>query len=1097
MDKESRKAGMNINQTIHGFFEAQANRLPENGAVICDGQSLTYREFNERANQMAHYLREMGVNQPDTQIALCLERSIDLLCIILAILKAGGAYVPLDHSHPESRLLRMLNENKTPILITRKHLTSKFDGYTGHLVTLDESENLFLNYPSHNLEPIAQSDHLAYIIYTSGSTGTPKGVLIEHQSVINYCQWFAEYSACQANQRLDFSSNHVFDMVVTISIVPLMLGLTVVICYDDEVKKNVRHYLNYLEYHEVNTIKVTPSYFKILLYEIKSRFVELPHLRSIIIGGENLPAEDCRAWLSLYPAHVLHNEYGPTEATVGVSQYKVTHADMNQLGLSAPIGKPGPNIECYILDPTKQTLVTDGEIGELYIGGICLARGYLNQIEMTQQRFIPHPFLDKPNARLYKTGDLCRRLPDGSIEYIGRIDHQLKIRGFRIEPGEIEQALIEHPSVKDAIVLAQEDEAHDKRLIAYYITEGKTSNAQTRLLRSYLEQHLPEYMIPSALISVDSFPMNANGKLDREALPLPALTMKRHYLEPETELEKILADIWIEELGATLIGTEDNFFELGGHSLSAARIISKINSALEKDITLQDFYLAATIKKLADIVEQAKNVQTISLDHSLNDSRALLPLSDFQLILWLAYTFEPKASNLNIFSRKRVKGHLDAELLSKAFNMILKVHEVLSYQIVRFRPAQRAQSGLSFEMVQCDLSLSSETELENTLNSSIDELLYWSWRKKRTLLQARLFYLPDMNSEIQLCIPHIISDDVSPEILFNDLSMFYQQLVDKTVSGSIHPDARYRDYLHQEQHYSLGAMNRDIVFWDEYLKEACLFSFPPEYIIKNMVSTHQPYSSYIPIPGKKLRKLQEFCSENQVSINDGLCAILGLSLVHCCGEYFQGTHKIFMNLIKSTRDQHWYDKTIGCFLRLEPIKLELTRASTLKELAHLAHQSIIETSPYRRCFGLVKLASVSAFRRKRKVVSNYLLSLFSYVYTFVFRGPKINQKVLQLCGRLALFERNNDFLININVWNNFIAHEEGERQERLFGMRLQKTALYQYDLLKINNILEVCFLRDENIPYIVISANLKSAFRERIGKEMIRILDKETQSVVL
>ena len=192
MDKESRKAGMNINQTIHGFFEAQANRLPENEAVICDGQSLTYRELNERANQMAHYLREMGVNQPDTQIALCLERSIDLLCIILAILKAGGAYVPLDHSHPESRLLRMLNENKTPILITRKHLTSKFDGYTGHLVTLDESENLFLNYPSHNLEPIAQSDHLAYIIYTSGSTGTPKGVLIEHQSVINYCQWFAE-----------------------------------------------------------------------------------------------------------------------------------------------------------------------------------------------------------------------------------------------------------------------------------------------------------------------------------------------------------------------------------------------------------------------------------------------------------------------------------------------------------------------------------------------------------------------------------------------------------------------------------------------------------------------------------------------------------------------------------------------------------------------------------------------------------------------------------------------------------------------------------------------------------------------------------------
>ena len=464
--------------------------------------------------------------------------------------------------------IKNLNTIETQVQVQNQNITSNSN---------DDKQKISKQ-PTHPLNLVVTPEQVAYIIYTSGSTGKPKGVLIEHRSVVNYGKWLADYCCCQPQNRIDFSSNYIFDMAVTTSIVPLMLGLTIVIC-QDEIKKETRHFINHLDQNNINIVKITPSYFKVLLQEVTNNYLPLPHLTSIILGGENLPTIDCAAWLDIYPEHILFNEYGPTETTVAVSQYQVCHASLSNLGSSVPIGKMGPNMDGYILN-NDNSLVLEGEIGELHIGGVCLARGYLNQPEFTEKKFIKHFFINDNNARLYKTGDLCRQLPDGGLEYMGRIDHQLKIRGFRVEPGEIEKSLATHPAIQDVVVLAQKDD-HDEKLIAYYIGNDTHRPPNVNQLHQYLKAYLPDYMIPMAFVRVNAFPLTANGKLDRHALPIPRFTTNQHYLAPSTPLEKILADIWSEELGLKLVGIEDNFFELGGHSLSAARII--ISSSRKRD----------------------------------------------------------------------------------------------------------------------------------------------------------------------------------------------------------------------------------------------------------------------------------------------------------------------------------------------------------------------------------------------------------------------------------------------------------------------------------------------------------------------------------
>ena len=1075
--------------TLQKWFEMQTEQMPDAIAVTFAGLSLTYAELNSKANQLAHYLIQMGI-KPDDRVALCMDRSIDLLVAMLGIVKAGGAYLPLDARHPSERLSFILNDNNSPFLLTHSYISPVFSFYQGKLILGDNHEAINKQL-STNPEARASSHHLAYVIYTSGSTGKPKGVLIEQKSLTNYCAWFASYCGCKPGQLADFSSSFIFDMAVTTSITALLLGLTLVVC-PDEIKNNISLYLQYLHENKINLIKITPGYFKVLLHEVKENSFPLPHLQTIILGGENLIASDCLSWLNLYPHHCLYNEYGPTEATVAVSQYKITKTNASSLPINVPIGKTGENMHCYLLD-SEGNEVADGEAGELYIGGICLARGYLNQPEMTKSRFISHPGINQESRRLYQTGDLCRRLPEGTLEYLGRIDDQVKIRGFRIEPSEIEQCLERCKDIDQVAVLVQENRRQEKYLVAYYIPENRFNPPDTAKIRQHLQNHLPEYMIPAAFVCIAHFPLTANGKLDRKALPIPQFTASQQYSPPTTALEKTIANIWKEELGIKKIGLNDDFFELGGHSLSAARIISKINQLIAKDISLQHFYQSPNIKSLTVVLNKQPQViakQTLSTRDMYQDSQ-YLPLNDFQFMLWLSNTFEPKAKKLNIISRKRINGRLDTDILNLAFEAVLNKHEVLLYRPYKLRPAQALQENITFKIDEENLESKTDKDSEHCLTASMDQLIhYYPWPKDSPLLTARLFHLKDETDELQICMAHIVSDDATPDILLSDLSEFYLLYKNQGSVKTIARDKKYRAYLFQEQFYTQTYLDRDIAFWEEYLQDARLFRFPSAKIIRNANQETFNYSTYLKIPESSISNLKKYCSINRVSINDGLCAALALAMIKYSDYPQNETQTLFMNVIKSTRNEQSYDDTIGCFLRLEPLKIAIDKQSTLSKICRQIHLSAISTSPYQRCSSLVKLACLGIFRHKNSKIRDYFIKLFTFLYTSFLQKPQINRKILNLCARLSAFERANDFIINVNVQSNFVSCHKKNNRADLFGLSTQDIKLYQYDLLTIDHFFDVCFIRtdDQNTPYLVISANIQPEFRVQIAQEILHIL---------
>lgn len=1066
---------------IHELFEMQVNKNPAHTAFLFNQQAYSYQELNQKANQLARYLRRMHV-KPNMAVSCCLERSFDYLVAILAILKAGAGYIPLDPYLPKERLLLILNESQSNVLITNKTLKNNFMTFQGQVIVLDEEQEIDEE-ASSNLEPQSENQDLAYVIFTSGSTGAPKGVLIEHHSVAHYSHWFHEFCEFQPQQRIDFSSNQAFDFAITTTLSPLMTGLTVVSC-EDRIKKDPKLYVDYLNKHQIDFIKLTPSYFKVLLYEIENNPVEFPHLKKIMLAGETVPTADCARWLKMYPEHELYNEYGPTETCVGASLYKIDKNRLHELSDHVPIGHIAPYIQHYILDEDQKP-VPEGEAGELYLGRHCLARGYLNNKGLTEEFFIKDPFSSNGKDRLYKTGDLSRQRPGGEIECLGRMDHQIKIRGFRVEPAEIEDCLTRHPHIKSAAVIASDKHHHEKRLIAYYIAKTKDDQLNDYELRQYLKQHLPDYMIPAIFVKMDSFPLNANEKLDRKALPVPQYAASQYYCEPSSDLEIKLADIWSKELGIHPIGIKDNFFELGGHSLSAAKITSEINHELNKVLSLHQFYRNPTIAELAPVVEQASRKTKQQPQSTPIDSRPLttLPLSDFQFMLWLADLFEPKAKKLNVYTRKRFKGHLDSDRLSLALKAVLEKHEALSWHLSKFRPQQYKKDHHEIKITERTLTDCSKEEAEKILEDSLKALdHFYPWPKHQAQLQVRLFYLKGNQCELQLCMPHHISDDVSPEIVWQDLSDFYKE---KTPTKN----NVYQTHILEEQEYINKHLDRDVTFWENYLKDSQLFSFPKHQIITDMEARNHPYSSYIAMTEKQLEHFKRFCAQNRVTLLDGLSAAVLLALKNCCRKKLKKPLSLVINKIKSTRDyqsKHAVDEIIGCFLRTEPIKLTLKKDSSLLSLAQEAHEATIITHPHQQCPNMAKIAQISSFKQEKKSFKQHLIQSFVRLYTFLSRSS-INNKIIDLTSRLNTL-KGNDYLININVQNSLIS--KFKKQDQLFDLPAAKFINPPHDLLSIDNVLDISFVRrgHSNKPCLVLSANLSIKLREQMGKEIIKIM---------
>jgi len=588
--------------TLHQLFEVQAARSPDHVAVIYEGVSLSYAQLNTQANRLARHLRSLGVG-PDTLVGLCVERSLAMIVALYAILKAGGAYVPLDPTYPPERLATILADAQPVVVLAQAHLRDTVVALHGVPVfCLDSDTAILSTYAHDNLANHTQPTHLAYVIYTSGSTGKPKGVGIEHQGIVNRLQWMQQAYPLTASDRILQKTPFSFDVSVWEFFWPLLEGATLVVAKPGG-HQDVTYLATLIDAQGITTAHFVPPMLEVFLNESAADCGG--SLRQVMCSGQALPLELQERFFAKWDHVALHNLYGPTEASVDVTSWECRKDSTLSC---VPIGRPIANIQIHILDGSLNP-VPVGVIGHLYIAGIGLARGYLNRPELTAQTFIPNPFSAEPGARMYLSGDLARYLPDGTIEYLGRSDHQVKIRGLRIELGEIESTLATLEAVRDVVVLAREDSAGDQRLVAYLVAYEGQAMPDVAQLRTILLRTLPEYMVPGYFITLDQLPLTSNGKVDRKALPAPDLAQSDvAYVAPRTPTEEIMAEIWADVLQTGRVGVQDEFFALGGHSMLAVQLVSQLRKRAAIEIQLRNLFSHPTLGALAAFVDSSKTV---------------------------------------------------------------------------------------------------------------------------------------------------------------------------------------------------------------------------------------------------------------------------------------------------------------------------------------------------------------------------------------------------------------------------------------------------------------------------------------------------------
>lgn len=588
---------------LHQLIEAQVEKSPEQAALFFEGRTLTYRELNSRANQLAHQLRHAGV-KPNTFVGISMERSLEMVVSLLAILKAGGAYVPLDPTYPQGRLAYMIQDARVPVLLTQSHLREHLRVADVTIITVDPDWKVEIAEPKSNLVSTTLPDHLIYMIYTSGSTGSPKGAGVYHRGFMNLLQWYMQEFSLTAQDRVLVCSSFSFDLTQKNIFAPLVAGATLSILGPGHYSPDA--IVRVIREQKITFLNCTPSAFYPLPDNAeKEAFLPLVSLKYVILGGE--PISIARLWQWITSPHCqaeIVNTYGPTECTDVVAYHRLQEHDCRQ-ETAIPLGKPINNVQMLILDKHLQLLPV-GAVGELYIAGESLGAGYLNDPHYTKDCFIANPFNTIIGDRLYKTGDLASYLPDGTLKFVGRVDHQVKIRSFRIELEEIEAELSNHPAIKEAVVIAHEHILNNKRLIAYLVANLNAPHASIEDLRIHLKKKLPAYMIPSVFVYRDSLPLGSNGKVDRKALPIPDNTrpeLESAFVPARTQTERHLAAIWAEVLELDKVGIHDNYFDLGGSSLQSLEVLSKATKS-GMPLELEMLFEFQTIEELAAAIEE-------------------------------------------------------------------------------------------------------------------------------------------------------------------------------------------------------------------------------------------------------------------------------------------------------------------------------------------------------------------------------------------------------------------------------------------------------------------------------------------------------------
>ncbi|RKG94450.1 amino acid adenylation domain-containing protein, partial [Corallococcus carmarthensis] len=791
---------------MHSLFEAQVHREPESLAAVFEGTQLTYAQLDARANQLAHALRRRGVG-PEVRVALSVERSLDVVIGLLGILKAGGAWVPVDPLLPRERLAFMLEDSAAQVLVTQQPLVDRFpEALHARALCLDTERESLAKEPTDAPVTGVTPANMAYLLYTSGSTGTPKGTAVEHRSVANLVTHEAvAYGIGPGSRVLQFASLS-FDLSVEEIFTTLCNGATLVLAPLEKLMPGAPLPV-LLREQELSVVSLTPAALAATSSD------GLPKVRTVISGGEALPADVVARWA---PGRRLLNTYGPTEATV-IATFGEAVADGNV----PSIGKPLANVRVYVLDPHGQP-VPVGVRGELHIGGVGVARGYAGRPALTAERFVPDGLSGEEGARLYRTGDVVRWRADGQLDFVGRIDAQVKVRGFRIELGEVENALRAAPAVKDAVVLAREDSPGDKRLVAYVVGEALDVTA----LRAHLKQHLPEYMVPAAFVSLETLPLTSNGKVDRKALPAPdasTLRASHAYEAPATPLEEKLAALWSEVLRVPTVGRTDNFFELGGHSLLATQLVARVRAALDVELPLRALFEAPTIAALAERLQRSATGSRLpSLTRTRTEGP--LPLSFAQQRLWFLDQLTPDDSSYNLPVALRLIGRLDVEALRRAFEALVARHEALrtTFFEEEGQPFQRIHAPAEWALPVEDLSSLEESARDaETLRLATREARQPFHLVHGPLLRTALLKLAEEAHVLLVTMHHIVSDGWSMGVLIRELASLYESFSGGRAPSLPPLPVRYADFaLWQRQWLQGETLDAQLGYWKRQLAGA-------------------------------------------------------------------------------------------------------------------------------------------------------------------------------------------------------------------------------------------------------------------------------------
>jgi len=912
---------------VHRLFESRVASSPLSVALIEDNVQLSYDELNQRANQLARHLRTLGVGE-ESRVGIFLPRSIDLVVVQLAVLKAGGAYVPLDPQYPLERLSQMLEDAQTVVVVTNEELADSLPSQLAQVVMVDGDRAVIEQQSKENLSGGAREDEggeaLAYLIYTSGSTGTPKGVAVTHRGITrlvcetNYASFAADEVFLQlAPASFDASTFEIWGA--------LLNGARLAIMPDGQA--SLSEIGAALRQYQVTTLWLTAGLFHLMVEE---QLEALLGLRQLLAGGDVLGVSQVRRFLEAAEGKSrLINGYGPTENTTFTCCHVM--AEASEIWSSVPIGRAVSNTQVYVLDDELQA-VPVGVSGELCIGGDGLARGYWRRPEQTAEKFVPNPFGKETGERLYRTGDLVRYMPDGKLEFIGRRDQQVKLRGFRIELGEIESVLGTHTSLTECVV-AVIGEAGDKRLVAYVVGHEAVDGSE---LRSYLKDRLPEYMVPSAFVTLEEVPLTPNGKVDRKALPEPEWNGREAssgFVAARTPVEEMLCGIWEQLLKTEQVGIHENFFELGGHSLLATQVISRVRESFNVELPLRVNFESPTIAEISETIEEAMRAEEgVALSPILQISRDReLPLSFSQQRLWFIDRFEPESAAYNVPTSVRLRGRIDVPALEKALSELIRRHETLRtvFAEVEGLPVQVIMPAAPLHLAITDIGGLSEEErlIEARRLVTYDALLPFDL-SRGPLLRTGLIRLADDDHIVLFTMHHIVSDGWSIGVLIREIGALYKAFTGGEPSPLPELAIQYADFAAWQREWLQGeVLESELRYWRQALSGApAMLHLPTDRPRPSVQSSHGA-NHLIVLSEELTASLKELSRAEGVTLFMTLLASFQTLLYR-----YSGQDDIVIGTPIAGRNRADIEGLIGFFINTLVLRTRITAKLSFREL---------------------------------------------------------------------------------------------------------------------------------------------------------------------